>query len=493
MKTKNRNNRYSRKKIILLLLYFYCISTYFHVSQSFAQLPSDSLIHYLEIAAQNNPTVLQRFSEYKAALQKVLQVGALNDPEFNAGVFIQPMELVEGRQYADFQLMQMFPWFGTLKAAKDEMSLMAKARYELFRDARLQVFYDVQRTWYELYKISKEKNISEKNMQLLKTIERLAIVRFKTASPGTGGSSNSSYGASSSLIQQSNNTGSNGMQSMGGGQSNLSSVPSAFSSMQPDGMGSSPEGGSLSDLYRIQIEMGELGNNIALLETLKNTVQARFNSYLNRPVEMQVDIPDTLVADTLNISHSAIQDSVLKNNPMLGMLWYEQQSIDARQRMATRMGLPMFGVGVDYSLIGKSDMSTSSINGKDMIMPMVRLTLPVYRQKYNALKKEADLLKIATSENLKATANSLQAEYYQALQLYLDSKRRINLYSSQLQLARKTLDLMLVSFSTSGGSLTDILRIRQQTLDYELKSIEAVADLNTGTAWIKRLMAVNEN
>ncbi len=455
-------------------------------------LAGDSLMAYLKIAAQNNPTVLQRFSEYKAALQKVPQVGALNDPEFQVGVFIQPMELVDGRQYADFQLMQMFPWFGTLKAAKDEMSLMAKARYEQFRDARLQVFYDVQRTWYELYKISKEKNTSEKNMQLLKTIERLAIVRFKTASPGSGTSSNSSYGNSSSLIQQSNVTGSGGMQSMGSGQQNSSSVPSSSSSMQSGGMGSSSEGSSLSDLYRIQIEMGELNNNIALLETLKNTVQARFNSYLNRPVQMTVQVPDTLVADTLNISQSAIQDSVLRNNPMLGMLSYEQQSLDARQRMAVRMGLPMFGLGVNYSLIGKSDMSTSSMNGKDMIMPMVKLTLPIYRGKYNALKKEADLLKTATGENLKATANSLQVEYYQALQLYLDSKRRINLYSSQLQLAKKTLALMLVSFTTSGGSLTDILRIRQQTLDYELKSIEAAANLNTGTAWIKRLMAVSQ-
>ncbi len=37
----------------------------------------DSLISYLEIAAKNNPTVLQRFSEYQASLQKIPQVGSL--------------------------------------------------------------------------------------------------------------------------------------------------------------------------------------------------------------------------------------------------------------------------------------------------------------------------------------------------------------------------------------------------------------------------------
>jgi hypothetical protein len=48
---------------------------------------------------------------------------------------------------------------------------------------------------------------------------------------------------------------------------------------------------------------------------------------------------------------------------------------------------------------------------------------------------------------------------------------------------------MLKSFATSASSLTDILRIRQQTLDYEFKQIEALVDYNTSIAWLKRLMA----
>ncbi len=122
---------------------------------SHGQQYPDSLLQYLEIAAKNNPAVLQKFTEYQIALQKIPQVGSLSDPELSLGVFLKPMELVNGNQVADIRLMQMFPWFGVLKNAKDEMSLMANAKFELFRDAKLQVFYDVQRTWYELYKIRK--------------------------------------------------------------------------------------------------------------------------------------------------------------------------------------------------------------------------------------------------------------------------------------------------------------------------------------------------
>ncbi|MBN2666060.1 MAG: TolC family protein, partial [Bacteroidales bacterium] len=120
----------------------------------------DSLASYLETAARNNPGVRQALLEYQAALQKVPQAGSLPDPELSAGILLKPMELMNGKQMADFQLMQMFPWFGVLRNAKDEMSLMANAKYEQFRDVRAGVWYDVQKSWYELYRIQAGKRIA---------------------------------------------------------------------------------------------------------------------------------------------------------------------------------------------------------------------------------------------------------------------------------------------------------------------------------------------
>jgi len=456
------------------------------VSQS--QEYHDSLIIYLEIAAKNNPAVLQKFSEYQATLQKIPQVGSLSDPELSLGVFLKPMELVGGNQVADIRLMQMFPWFGVLKNAKDEMSLMANAKFELFRDAKLQVFYDVQRTWFELFKIQKEINISEENIEILKTIERLAIARFMapaTGSPGTATSGNPAR----AVGNQDNASTSSGMQGMESapGNKNSSASNQTATSMQPGAMGSSSSGAGLSDLYRIQIEKGDLENNIELLRNKRNTVAAQFNSYLNRPVASSVYIPEAIPSDSLGLSLISVSDSMLTKNPMLGMLGYEEQSLEARKKMVSRMGYPMVGLGLNYTLINKSEMATSSMNGKDMIMPMVTVTLPVYRKKYIAMQKEADLLKTASSQNYQSVSNSLQTEYYQAVQLYEDARRRIKLYDNQSGLASKSLDLMMKSFSVSTAGLTDVLRVSQQILDYEIKKVEAVVDLNTAIAWLKRL------
>ena len=61
---------------------------------------------------------------------------------------------------------------------------------------------------------------------------------------------------------------------------------------------------------------------------------------------------------------------------MLGMLDFEKQSLEARKKMVTRMGYPMVGLGLNYSLMEKSNasMGEPSMNGKDMIMPMVVIT-----------------------------------------------------------------------------------------------------------------------
>lgn len=459
-------------------------------SLTFAQQP-DSLANYLEIAAKNNPVVLQKFAEYEAALQKVPQVGGLPDPELSLGIFLKPMELVGGNQVADIRLMQMFPWFGVLKNAKDEMSLMAQAKYESFRDAKLQVFYELQQTWYELYKVHAAIRVSEKNLEILKTLERLSIVKFKAAAGQ--GSTPVSGGSMQSGTTQNATSGSSGMGSMGGNSATntANSSGGVSGTMQNNPMGQ--QGGSgLADLYRIQMETGELANSIASQQNQLVTITARFNSYLNRPALMPVALPDTLVPVALNIPLSGVTDSIIAYNPMIEMLRLEEKSLEARKEMVTRMSYPMVGLGLNYSLISKNPMSASEMNGGDMIMPMVTVTLPVYRKKYRAMQTEADLMKTATIRGIQATSNALQNEYYAALQNLRDAERRTELYVSQLSLANQSLNILMRSFSASGAGLTDLLRVRQQTLDYELRKIEAVADYNTAVSRLQRLMANSE-
>lgn len=450
----------------------------------------DSLAAYLEIAARNNPGVQKSLYDYQAALQKVPQVSSLPDPELTAGFFLKPMELMSGNQVADFQLMQMFPWFGVLRNAKDEMSLMAQAKYELFRDAKLQVGYDVEKAWYELFKVREEIRISEKNIELLRTIERLSLIKFK--SPSAGGTTSLPAGSMTSPGSRGGmEGGSAGMGNMAGVQTTRRDADSREnqSSMQSLPMGSSTSGSGLADFYRIQIEILGLEDNIASLKNQERTSVARFNSILDRSPEHPVYVDTITRYSSVGLEETMDPDSLLADNPMLKMISYENQSLEARKKMISGMSYPMMGIGINYSLINKSPMSESAMNGSDMVMPMVTVTIPVYRKKYNAMKSETDLLKSSSEKSYRATENSLKVELLSAMLDYQDISRRVKLYESQHSLAARSLDLMLKDFSASASSLTDVLRLRQQIYEYELNLIEARADLNITSARITRLMA----
>lgn len=449
---------------------------------------TDSLNYYLEIAEKNNPTVMQRYNEYQAALQKIPQASSLPDPQLEMGFFLSPMELMAGNQVADVKLMQMFPWFGVLKNAKDEMSLMAKAKYEAFVDAKLQVYLDVQSIWFDLYKVRQNLIISANNLELLKTIERLSIAKLKT-----GSTSNASNSASGKM----QGNGASGLSASSGGMSdgmnNNARSSGLVTSAKANGVSApmnaamSSGNSSLVDIYRIQTEIQELENSILLLKNEKQIIQSKFNSQLNRNLQLPVAVINSLPVEPLDIAYLTVSDSMFVNNPMLTMLKYDQLSIDARKRMQQKMGLPMVGVGLNYSVISKSEMSTSPMNGQDMIMPMLSVTLPIYRKKYKAMQTESGYLKAASKNNYVATANALKIAYLEALQQYQDAKRRIKLYQNQRELTQKSVDILLKSFAASTVGLTEIVQVQQQMLDYEMKEVEAVVDYNKAISQLKRL------
>lgn len=433
------------KKIAIIFLLFLVVR-----STSFSQ----SLDEYLKIATENNPELKAYFNEYLAALEKVPQVGALPDPELTMGFFIQPMERFMGNQQADIQLMQMFPWFGMLKTQKDEASKMALARYEVFQDARYRLHYQVKNAWYQLYRLEEEIRITEENLDILRRYERLALIRFQNAGIGSGSAS-----------------GTSDMQ----GASNMDS------------------GTGMSDVLRVKIQIKELENTLALLHDSRLPLKAEFNQLLNRDINEVVNTADSLSSSAISWERQALLDSITRNNPKLKMLDAEEEAYEAQKKMARLEGRPMLGAGVNYMPFSPRTENGMPMGGNDMVMPMVKLTIPIYRKKYNALQKEADLKQLAVQQRRENTVNQLTSRWSAALRDLDDAKRRTKLYSEQTDLARQTLNLLMTSYATDGRDFEEVLRVQQQLLDYQLKRISSIVDQHITIAELENLAATELN
>jgi outer membrane protein TolC len=471
---------------------------------AFAQ--TDSLSQYLKIAAENNPGVKADFLTYQAALQKVPQAAALQDPQLDLGFFLQPMEIIDGKQVADIKLMQMFPWFGVKKAARTEAMHMAKMAFEQFRETRDKLFLDVYTQWFTLGRLQQQLINSQENKKLLVRLEELALRKFSAggASPPVSGERQKTQGESAVT---SNN-------SMSGMNMNITpslsapNLPSQMSGM--DGMSSGNMGGSssgMSDVLRIRLEIIEIDNNIENILSEVQAEKAKFNALLNRPAGSNIQTPDSLKQIPFLFDISTAKSLIAAQNPMLNMINEEESAYRAKAEMDKKMSYPMFGIGLQYMLINKKTVNSvpdegmsnmgdmnntsamSSMNGKDMIMPMVSISIPIYRNKYKAQQRETAFLQQASREKYINTQNMLEAELYRIKHQLDDAARKISLFRKQIELAKTTYNLMIQEFTSGKNDLSNVIQVQRQLLDYELKTAEAVADYNIMAANVQKLIS----
>lgn len=472
---------------------------------SYAQR-TDSLSHYLEIAARNNPGIKADFMAYKASLEKVPQAGAYEDPQLEMGFFLEPMEIIDGRQVAEFKLMQMFPWFGTKKAARTEATHMAKMSFEKFRESRDNLYLDVYTQWFLLCSLQQKLINNQENKKLLTQLEELALRKF--SSPGAGSGSGYTLSGPTPPTSTPPASSGSGMAGMGGAGTQTASQSSGMSSMggsTGSGMSSGASSG-MSDVLRIQLEITELDNNIESIQSEIKAEKARFNALLNRSADTSIEIPDSFEQIPFLFDGASAMDKITDQNPMLGMINEEGLAYKAKAEMDKKMSYPMFGIGLQYMLINKSltteavpmstDMGTgstmSSMNGKDMIMPMLSVTIPIYRSKYKAQQRESKFWWQASQEKYTNTLNTLQAELYKTKHQLDDASRKITLFKKQTNLAQTTYNLVVQEFVSGKSDLTNVIQVQRQLLDYQLKGAEAVANYNTMVASIQRLISFKE-
>lgn len=489
-----------------IIFKYACLSVIL-LTTSFGHLKAqDSLAVYMERAVKNNPKVRADFAAYQASLQRVAPAGSLPDPELGFSFYLKQMEQVNGKEVGTLNLMQMFPWFGTLKAARSEMSWMANASYEKFRESSLDVAYNVQVQWYQLNSIQARLTNVRENIKLLKSLEEVALYRYK--SPGakgrTGSPAPSSSVSSSASSAMATPTAGGGMSGMGGASSgsiSSSTIAAGQSASMGSNMPSSSMSGSsggMSDVLRIQIERTELENTLETTQSQFISTLAVFNALLGRPSATSAFVPDTLQLKPFIANDAAVWQVVVERNPMLAMWKAERASYEAKGEMVKKMGYPMIGIGLEYMINSKkpmdpNDMNTmSSMNGMDMIMPMVKFTLPIYRKKYKAQLSDSKFMKQSAELQYQNAHNELQASFVAINLRITDASRKIVLYAKQRQLAQTTFELMLREFATSSVSLTDVLQVQRELLNYSLKQVESVVEYNTAVAEFEKIIAKDD-
>lgn len=490
---KKTDQQVRSKKLSKSLLCLICL--FFGVLSLQAQQDLDALM--LE-AMENNPGLQASFGRYQIELEKINQAGNLQDPEVNLGFFLRPMELLMGNQRGQASIMQMFPWFGMLQTQKDEATKMAEAAYEAFRNERNQIQLQLKEVYYQLQLLDQEKAITEENLDLLKQLEVQAISRFQGGNSGVG-SSAPSISPSNSSTKTSNAT-ADGM-SMGGGNAGSESTSSRPSAQGMSTMGTGSSGGKLTDVLRLQMQILSLESELIQLGRNRAPLEAKMNQLLGRAKGSPVEVDNLADFDVLDLDENDLFASITAQNPMLLMLDREGEAYQLQGQMAKLEGKPMFGAGLNYMVFsprGESGMPGEvgdmaympSGMGSNMVMPMVTMTLPIYRKKYKSAQAEAEMWRSNTKLQKQSLQQQLEAELENVLTDIRDAERRVMLVREQLKLLEQTMDLSLAGYATDSISFEEILGIQKELLDFKLSSLNARIDQLMAKARLEVLIGI---
>ena len=150
-------------------------------------------------------------------------------------------------------------------------------------------------------------------------------------------------------------------------------------------------------------------NNIQILKNRIEPLKAAFNALLNRESSAVIQYPTELPKATDAILVKT--DSVFNNSPKLVQLDRQKEAFEAQKMVAIKEGYPKIGLGLDYSIVAKRYVPDLAMNGQDAIMPMISVSLPIFRKKYKAAQKEVELMIKGTEYEKEAIQNNLKATY----------------------------------------------------------------------------------
>lgn len=416
------------------ILYFLCIGLFACYGSAYAtgiDNKEDSLAVYIAEAIRNNPSLKSEYQAYQAQMANAKGAGVLSDPQLSVGVFPQAMHHVNGKQLATITIMQMFPWFGTLKAGREQMEYKAQEAYQKFREKSLSTAFDVEKQWYSILATQEKVKAVKRKRALLNDIKKVAIYLYKNYTSGLGT--------------------------------------------------------KMSDQLRLDAEEERLKEQTESLETQLTLQKQQFNITLHRRPNVALSLPDSI---PLRQMPTFNWTEIERNNPKLAQYSAIQKAFKSQEKQARAKGMPMIGVGLQYMVNGKVDMPMMpNMNGKDMMMPMVSVTIPVYRKKITSAIHSAQLMERSTAYNYQSQLDALQSTYLSIEQRADDVKRKLKLYESEVSLLNRTLELMQKEYATGAASLTDILQTTRESIDYDLLKAEANAQYNTITAEAIQLLA----
>lgn len=386
---------------------------------------AQELQSYIQEAERNSPEIRAYNLRYNIAEEKVNESDWIPNTEFSAGYFVSEPETRTGAQRARFSATQMLPWFGTITARENYSSALADADYVDIVITKRKLALSVSQLFYRLSAITATKKVLEKSIQLLITYEKLALTSIEVGKA------------------------------------------------------------SVVDVLKLQIRQNELQQQNEVLTEAYLGEQAAFNKLLNRNIKTEVNIIETLLLPAEDI---ILVENVLGLNPEL--LKYDKlyESITQSELLNQAERNPMIGFGLDYVPVSKRPDLSFNDNGKDIFMPMVSVSIPIFNKKYDSKSKQNQLKQLEITAQKDNRLNVLESAFAKAISQRNQARIKHNTEEKNLKKAHDAEVILIKNYETGTIVFSDLLDIQELQLKFQINLIQSTYEYYMQSAVVNYLI-----
>jgi outer membrane protein TolC len=362
-------------------------------------------------ALDNNPEIQKFELQYKRVSEKVNEVNTVPNTEFGVGYFVSEPETRTGAQRFKVSAKQMLPWFGNISARENYVSSLADVKYEDIVIAKRKLMSSVSQSYYKLYANKAKQKVLTENINLLETYETMALTSVEVGKA------------------------------------------------------------SAVDVLRLQMRQNEMQQLKDVLQQEYLAEQTKFNNLLNRANNIAVNVVDSLVIPSddfeVNTESLALHPELLKYDKLY-------QSIEQSELLNQKESSPMIGFGLDYINVVERPNMDFSDNGKDIVMPMVSVSIPIFNKKYKSISKQNELQQLEIEFQKDERLNTLETFLDKAVNGRISSRISYATQTKNLQQAKDAEDILIKSYETGTIDFNDVLDIQELQLKFQINQIESI-------------------
>ena len=362
-------------------------------------------------ALANNPKIQKFELQHAIASEKVNEVNTLPNTQLGVGYFVSEPETRTGPQRFKISAKQMLPSFGAITARENYREALADAVYEDITIVKRKLVASVSQSYYNLYAIKEQQLVVVENIELLKTFEELALTSVEVGKA------------------------------------------------------------SAVDVLRLQMRQNELNQLKLILEQNYLAELTTFNKLLNRDKSTEVIVANTLVMPTegelINWDNLALHPELLKYDKLY-------TSVEQSELLNQKEQNPMLGFGLDYIAVSERPNMDFSDNGKDIFMPMVNVSIPIFNNKYKSKSKQNELKQKEILTQKENRLNTLETLLDKAVKSSNSARISYDTQTKNLKQAKDAETILVKSYETGTINFNDVLDIQELQLKFQTKQIESI-------------------